>query len=490
MQIWVIDNSVPIERLMDSQIKTGALPADRESLQHLVPLDSGIWKSDSQIQELCRQLLAQEDVEVLVFPHPQSTLQYLEQNPNRPDIVFFDWDFGDGKGGVDSPNQLRRLYDSSFFLTQIFSTKPKEEIQRAIDANPELKALQPLLLEVQEKGKADLKKIIANAEEFYTKDFGAFADPVRRAVTVAVENSLRELGALPVKEAVEALGQKKEKDGTERGDGRDVAEILGASLVAALQDASLSKAGDDSELKEMAIQAISARAKALIEENADVLKKLKTLAEKPGKLDATHRQAIRRLSNFKMYHRPGDGFVRQGDIARIVKSDKSSDDALFLILNASCDLERCRGKTREIVTALVLHPLTKEVGFAHLARGENAFDSMGSDITVYKKSKGKASEGAIFFPNIASGKPGDLVDYVGIAQEVVSLRAKAIDLKPTAKLTYKSVLLPGDSRLELVCTLNFTLVPAVIGVVTKAMAGYGFPDLHGVEIDRITKLIS
>lgn len=492
MQIWVIDNNVPIDRLVDPKVKTGELPVDREGLQRLVALDDQVWKSDSSLHGLCKQLLEEEDDEILAFTHPQNTLRYLEESPNRPDIVFFDWDFADGKQGATSADELRALYESSFFLTQIFSTKAKDEIQRAIDANPKLKALQPLLLEVQEKGSVDLKKIIAGAESYYKKEFGALADPVRRAVTTAVENTLRELGALPIKDAMEVLGRKKDKKtGAERGTAEEIANVFATSLLSALQESAASNSENEAHFKEAAIQAVAARAKALIEEDGQILAKLKALGEKPAKLDEEHKDAVRRLLNFQMYHKPGDDFVRQGDLARVIKKDGSTEPTLLLVLNAACDLERCRKKTREILTCLVLHPLTKEVGFLHIARGENPFGLMGQDITQYSnKKKEKASDGAIFFPSVAAGADGKLTDFVGVAQEVYALKTTKIDLHPTDKLTYQSITLVDDAKIKRVCSLNFSFVPAILGQITKAMAGYGFPDLPTAEIDRLTGLIS
>lgn len=492
MQIWVIDNNVPINRLLDPIVKTGELPVDREGLQHLVALDDQVWKSDSALHGLCKQLLAEENDEILAFTHPQNTLRYLEQSPNRPDIVFFDWDFADGQDGANSANELRALYESSFFLTQIFSTKAKAEIQRAIDANPKLKALQPLLLEVQEKGSADLKKIIAGAENYYKKEFGALADPVRKAATIAVENTLRELGALPIKDAMEVLGNKKEaKTGIERGTAAEIAGVFASSLLSALQESAANNPEDEARFKEAAIQAIAARAKALIEEDGQIHAKLKALGQKSAPLDMEHKIAVRRLLNFQMYHKPGDDFVRQGDIARVIKKDGTVESGLLLVLNASCDLERSRKKTREILTCLALHPLTKEIGFPHIGRGENPFGLMGQDITQYKnKKKEKTAEGAIFFPSVASGPAGELADFVGVAQDVFSIKTAKINLQPDDKLTYQSISLADDAKLQRVCSLNFTFVPAILGQITKAMAGYGFPDLPSAEIERLTGLIN
>lgn len=487
MQIWVIDNNVPIERLTDSRMKTGELPADREGLKRLVDLDDSVWKGDLPLHELCRELLESQTDEILAFRHPQYTLNYLQQSPNRPDIIFFDWDFGDGKGGSESAKELEELYKLSFFLTQIFSSGDKGEIKKSLESRPALQAWSALILETKQKDKAELKKIISEAEEFYKKDFGALADPVRKAVTQAVEGTLRELGAMPIKDALELLGSNKDSKGKEAVD--EFAQVFASSLASSLHDlAEVAGEKREDELKDLAIKAIAQSAQAAIESDKEILKTFRALAGKSRKLEDHHREALRKLLNFQMYHKPSDDFVRQGDIASIL-DEKGSVVDLVMVLNASCDLERCRVKTREVLTCLQLHPMTKDKGLEYVGRGGNPFIMMGDNISRYFRKKGSgASEGVIFFPSIELEK--GLADYVAVAQEVVALRAEKIELKDADRLVYSAVALKDKRQLKKICSVNFNYVPAILGLVTKAMAGYGFPNLPSAEIDRLSKVVS
>jgi len=489
MQIWVIDNNVPIERCEDRRVKTGGLPLDREGLAHLVKLSEADWGGDAPLRDLCIELLKTDDG-LLAFKYPPQASEHLEASPNRPDIVFYDWEYG---AGIDALKELERLYSASFFLTQIFSSKNPEEIGRALDGNPELKRLRELILDSKEKGPGDLKATIQSAETFYSKNIGAIADPIRRCATLAVENTLRELGALPVHDALEVLGKKKETDSID-----DLADVIAGAVVAALTDTAENSNGkSDGELRAAAAEAVAARTRAMIEEDADLVAHLNKLSRgAKKKITPEQREAVRKLLNFQMYHAPIDDYVRQGDIARIIQPTPLVTDELLLILNTSCHLEKCRPKTREVITCLKLNPLTAAVGFEHIGRGENTFGRMGKSVLRYLKptkgGHGDAALGSIFFPSLrvtitATDKP--LLDYVAVAQDLTSYRAAKITLKPgEERLTYKSISLAGDKKLERVCSVNFSLLPAVLATVTNTISDYGVRDLPEAETDRITGL--
>lgn len=479
MQVWVIDNNLPLNQCKDRRVRRGELPVDREGLSHLATLGEREWGLDSALKSLCEELLSLDDQEVLGFSNPETALAYIERGQNRPDIVFYDWDFS----GPDPISGLLQLYQRSFFLVQIFSGSAEAVIKGQIEASPELARLSALRLPIRQKG-TPVSPVITFAEEFYRKDFAALIDPMRNASVTAVENTLRELGALPFAEALALLGRNRASDNASQ-----IAEVFTTAILSTLLEvASASQAPEDA--KTAAISAIGSAIKSTIEASPEILKSIREMAAAGGTASEAHKLAVRKFLSFQMYHIPADKNIRQGAIFRIAPVESPD---LFLVLNAACDLEQGRMKTREVITCLRLHPLTKESGFSHLARGENAFLKMGDSMLEYRKKSGSAPLGAIFFPSVPVKDPAtgntDYKDYVGIGQDVLAIRATKVALADVAApLTYQSVELDGGKALDLVCAVNFSLLPAVLGTISATITRYGVPNLPATEKNRLTGL--
>ena len=157
MNLWIVDNDIPLSKCKDSQIRTGMLPAGREALAGMVEYDMTVWGADSPLLDLCKALLKVEDVELLCFQHPANAEAHMDRSTQRPDLLLYDWDFGDSG---DSPARLSALYKKSFFVTQIFSNKDKDAILREIEANSQLGSIQPLLLKLKSKGTDKISEIV------------------------------------------------------------------------------------------------------------------------------------------------------------------------------------------------------------------------------------------------------------------------------------------------------------------------------------------
>ena len=315
------------------------------------------------------------------------------------------------------------------------------------------------------------------------------ATQIRKTTTTAVEDTLRELGCLPLEHALEVLGHKNGEY-----DIADVASVFASSLIAALQQGAKGGEAGASPGEDVAIESIISRIRGEIEADSEILKILKQVMAPKGKgrLDKAHREAIQRFVSFQMYSRSTDKFVRQGDIARVVRRDNGQpvDTALFLILNAACDLERFPSKTREVLTVLSLHPLKADPGLQFIGRGGNEFHKMGASVFRYENKKGSTAGGTIFLPNIPEAAAGggiNFIDYVGIAQETSSIRIAPCPAG-TKRLTYPTIVIDSDKTLQRICSVNFGFLPAILGAIAGGIAGYGVPDIPNSERDRISEL--
>jgi len=458
MNVWLVDDNLPVNKCVDARTRRGLTPVEREALSRLVNEDAEAWKKDVSLQELCKKLLADDSCYLLGFQNPGVAAAHIDQTSARPDVVVFDWDF---HGDANSPKMLAQLFQQSFFVAVIYSQTDSKEIWRRIDSSKELEPYRPLIMDVHLKGKVDAATLLRNLDTKLKLNFAwKFASKIRSLSASSIDLALSELGTLDLEKALQVLGQD-----TSKIDSQFLAQAFSSRLVSALQVGEL-------ELEDKLQQ--------LLEER----KKVKAATPR----GAEYEYAARRFIHFQMYSRPTDNYARQGDVVRRVKDEAAIDgDDLWLILNAACDLERCTRKTRDFLTLLRVRPLDQRSTWEILERGGNKFKKMKSNILDYEKSSG----GAIFLPNlvetVANGSP-TYRDYVGVAQELGSMRLKPSDVGAKDRRKYNTLELEDGTSFIPVCNIAMEFLPAITSHISEAITGKGVPDIPPFEQARIKAL--
>lgn len=494
--VWIIDDDIPIQSAdfdNDDMIQ-GKRPIDRGALLSLLKKESD-WR-DSAVLELCKEL-TNNSGDINGFILPTGAIEYLNKGVKAPDIIIFDMDYGNILKKERVLECLGIILKGYISLVQIYT---KEGIDTII------RDLGPLVAEYDRRLQPPLPKDLTSAEKLEAVITQKLSDSlsaqlasnVRRLSTIAIEQVLVEIDNLPINIAISVLTGENEAVGDV-----ELVELLSTKIgdylkssqdfTKALTQYSRKKGVPNEKEKYFVDEAIDIFATVIRNRiqydkwlyDAIRSAKLTTFGEEIE--DDKTINIVRRFFAFRVYDKPGDDWMRTGDIVSFTADDAAVYPDLYLVLTPGCDLAHFWKKTRGVLTLVRMKPLNKD-GIDHVKKCNNNG----------LKNTSISSKNPYVFPSVLI-EGHDAMDYVLFPHEITNKKFKEPEVEQGSskvqkraifeqQLTYSEIQHLGEI-MERQCRVSEPFLSGILSDISGLLFRVGVPDFPTTEKNRIEKLV-
>lgn len=432
--ICLIDNTIPANLYPDFIKETKIL--DESILKYLV-LNSE-W-DEPPVKGVVEKLLDDSDNwKVSAFKDPSFYLSHCEEEVFNPEIILYDWDYGQGPGSDKAETDLLAILETTYAIVHIFTNADSQDGVTNVIAKDEFEPYRERLKLFKKDEDNSIEALLASATERYNSNFSyRFGKEVKLNANKALENIFIEISKLSIDQFVAYFGSTAPNNKS---------KISTNSLVSIIAE----------KFKH-----------ELVKQDF-----LKTEEVVNTRVDSTNDTLIRKIWSYRLYYRPNDNIVRRGDIIK-----KRDNNLLFLVLSSDCHMNQFWNKNFGHVSLVPLYKLNPNDA-AVMAK----FDACNANkIKDFKLTSltNPTIDGITVLPGVKDFDSDNFSDYLLVPKEIFTERIELPALPNINNLKQNLRLLYDywtDIENEYTISISEPFKSPLMQFIMENITGYGCPD--------------
>lgn len=433
--ICLIDNTIPANLFPEFITETKIL--DESILKYLV-LNSE-W-DEPPVKDVVETLLNDVDNwKVSAFKDPSFYLSHCEEEIFNPEIILYDWDYGQGPGSDKSESDLLTILESTYAIVHIFTNADSQEGVTNVIQKDEFEPYRERLRLFKKDEDNSVEALLASAKERYDSNFSyRFGKEVKLNANKALENIFIEISKLSINQFVAYFGSSMQNNRS---------KISTNSLVSIITE----------KFKHELIK-------------QDFLNDQEVVNTQ---LDPANDALIRKIWSYRLYYKPNDNIVRRGDIIK-----KQDNNLLFLVLSSDCHMNQFWNKNFGHVSLLPLYRLdTNDAGI--MAKFDACNVSKIRDFKLTSLTNPVGIDGITVLPGIKDFAGETFHDYLLVPKEIFTEKIELPVIPNINNEKQKLRLLYDywtDIEHEHTMSISEPFKSPLMQFIMENITGYGCPD--------------
>lgn len=433
--VCLIDNTIPANQHPEFIQETKLLD---ESILKFLILNSE-W-DEPPVKDVVETLLADaQNWKVSAFKDPSFYLSHCEEEIYNPEIILYDWDYGQGPGSDKSETDLLSILNTTYAVVHIFTNADSQQEVTNVINRETFEPFRDRLMLFRKDDENSVEALLASATERYNSNFSyRFGREIKLNANKALENIFIEISKLSIDQFVAYFGSAANNNRS---------KISTNSLVSIISE----------KFKHELVKQQFLETEEVVNVRPDI----------------NNEALIRKIWSYRLYYKPNDNIVRRGDIIK-----KHDNQRLFLVLSSDCHMNQFWNKNFGHVSLLPLYKLNPNDP-SIMAKFDACNANKIRDFKLTSLTNPAQIDGITILPGIKDEGTGEYCDYLLVPKEIFTEKIELPQL-PNINSEKQKLRLLYDYWTDIdhshTVSISEPFKSPLMQFIMENITGYGCPD--------------